>query len=116
MMNRYKDFWQVTQDGLVYSAHALKLDPDRRQADTSDGRLHDAGGVPGRQARASATEVDGLHLAVPVERRAEDAAGGDDKARASRTCWTRSSAWTRSRCSSQTRRVYELASTHLQDA
>jgi len=26
MMNRYKDFWQVTQDGLVYSAHALKLD------------------------------------------------------------------------------------------
>ncbi len=26
MMNRYKDFWQVTQDGLVYAAHALKLD------------------------------------------------------------------------------------------
>src|SRR6266852_3147723 len=26
MMNRYKDFWQLTQDGLVYSAHALKLD------------------------------------------------------------------------------------------
>src|SRR6267154_164486 len=26
MMNRYKDFWQVTQDGLVYSAKALKLD------------------------------------------------------------------------------------------
>src|SRR5436309_1408262 len=26
VMNRYKDFWQVTQDGLVYSAHALKLD------------------------------------------------------------------------------------------
>src|SRR6266700_6932141 len=26
MMNRYKDFWQVTQDGLVYSAHALQLD------------------------------------------------------------------------------------------
>src|SRR5438477_12462624 len=25
-MNRYKDFWQVTQDGLVYSAKALKLD------------------------------------------------------------------------------------------
>jgi 2-haloacid dehalogenase len=26
MMNRYKDFWQVTQDGLVYSALSLKLD------------------------------------------------------------------------------------------
>jgi 2-haloacid dehalogenase len=26
MMNRYKDFWQVTQDGLVYSAQSLKLD------------------------------------------------------------------------------------------
>src|SRR5215813_14129314 len=26
MMNRYKDFWQLTQDGLVYSAKALKLD------------------------------------------------------------------------------------------
>jgi len=26
MMNRYKDFWQVTQDGLVYSAKSLKLD------------------------------------------------------------------------------------------
>jgi 2-haloacid dehalogenase len=32
MMNRYKDFWQVTQDGLVYAARALglHLDPARR--------------------------------------------------------------------------------------
>ena len=32
MMNRYKDFWQLTQDGLVYAAHALKLEltPDTR--------------------------------------------------------------------------------------
>jgi len=28
MMDRYKDFWQVTQDGLVYAARALKLDLD----------------------------------------------------------------------------------------
>jgi 2-haloacid dehalogenase len=28
MMNRYKDFWQVTQDGLVYAAHALGLHLD----------------------------------------------------------------------------------------
>ena len=26
MMDRYKDFWQITEDGLVYSAHILKLD------------------------------------------------------------------------------------------
>jgi 2-haloacid dehalogenase len=38
MMNRYKDFWQVTQDGLVYAAHSLKLDLD---ADKST-RLMDA--------------------------------------------------------------------------
>ena len=32
MMNRYKDFWQVTQDGLVYAAHSLglHLDADNR--------------------------------------------------------------------------------------
>jgi len=28
MMNRYKDFSQVTQDGLVYAAHALQLELD----------------------------------------------------------------------------------------
>src|SRR5712691_9011160 len=26
MMDRYKDFWQITQDGLVYAARSLKLD------------------------------------------------------------------------------------------
>jgi len=26
MMNRYKDFWQLTNDGLVYAAKSLKLD------------------------------------------------------------------------------------------
>jgi 2-haloacid dehalogenase len=26
MMNRYVDFWQITQDALVYSANALKLE------------------------------------------------------------------------------------------
>ena len=26
LMNRYKDFWQITQDGLMYSAQSLKLD------------------------------------------------------------------------------------------
>jgi len=28
MMNRYKNFWQITHDGLVYAAHALELDLD----------------------------------------------------------------------------------------
>jgi 2-haloacid dehalogenase len=34
MMNRYKDFWQLTNDGLVYAAKSLKLpmsDENRRQ-------------------------------------------------------------------------------------
>src|SRR5439155_17261194 len=26
LMNRYKDFWQLTRDGLVYAAKSLKLD------------------------------------------------------------------------------------------
>jgi 2-haloacid dehalogenase len=26
VMGQYRDFWQLTEDGLVYSAHALKLD------------------------------------------------------------------------------------------
>ena len=26
LMNRYKDFWQLTEDGLVYAAQSLKLD------------------------------------------------------------------------------------------
>ena len=32
VMDRYKDFWQVTQDGLVYATHALglQLDADKR--------------------------------------------------------------------------------------
>lgn len=34
LMNRYKDFWQLTEDGLIYSAQSLKLDltPDKRAA------------------------------------------------------------------------------------
>jgi len=33
LMGRYKDFWQVTEDGLVYAAKSLKLDltPEKRQ-------------------------------------------------------------------------------------
>lgn len=33
MMDRYKDFWQVTEDGLVYAANSLKLEltADRRR-------------------------------------------------------------------------------------
>jgi 2-haloacid dehalogenase len=32
LMNRYQDFWQITDDGLVYSADSLKLDlsPEKR--------------------------------------------------------------------------------------
>jgi 2-haloacid dehalogenase len=38
MMNRYKDFWQLTQDGLAYAAQSLKLDLTAEKRD----RLMDA--------------------------------------------------------------------------
>ena len=64
MMNRYKDFWQVTQDGLVYSAHALKLDltADKRT------RLMDAymtlAAFPDVKPGLQQLKSMGLHLAV----------------------------------------------------
>jgi len=64
MMNRYKDFWQLTQDGLVYSAHALKLDltADKRT------RLMDAymtlAAFPDVKPGLAQLKAMGLHLAV----------------------------------------------------
>jgi 2-haloacid dehalogenase len=64
MMNRYKDFWQVTQDGLVYSANALKLDltADRRT------RLMDAymtlAAFPDVKPGFQQLKSMGVHLAV----------------------------------------------------
>jgi 2-haloacid dehalogenase len=40
MMNRYEDFWQLTEDGLVYSARSLKLDlTHEKRARLIDGYL-----------------------------------------------------------------------------
>jgi 2-haloacid dehalogenase len=64
MMNRYKDFWQLTQDGLVYSARALKLDltADRQK------RLMDAymtlAAFPDVKAGLQQLKSMGLRLAV----------------------------------------------------
>src|SRR5690348_5193138 len=39
--DRYADFWQVTDDALVYTAHALKLDlTSERKARLLDAYLH----------------------------------------------------------------------------
>ena len=64
MMNRYKDFWQVTQDGLVYAAHSLTLDltADKR------GRLMDAyltlAAFPDVRPGLQQLKARGLRLAV----------------------------------------------------
>jgi 2-haloacid dehalogenase len=64
MMNRYKDFWQVTQDGLVYSAHSLKLD---LTADTR-ARLMDAyltlAAFPDVRPGLQQLKAQGLRLAI----------------------------------------------------
>src|SRR4029078_3684369 len=57
MMNRYKDFWQVTQEGLVYAARALRLELDAAKRT----RLMDAyttlAAVPDGQPRRHAVEA-----------------------------------------------------------
>ena len=64
MMDRYKDFWQVTQDGLVYSAHSLKLD---LTADTR-ARLMDAyltlAAFPDVRPGLQQLKAQGLRLAI----------------------------------------------------
>ena len=64
MMNRYEDFWQVTQDGLAYAAHSLKLDLD---ADKRT-RLMDAyltlAAFPDVQPGLQRLKAMGLRLAV----------------------------------------------------
>src|SRR5262245_16098028 len=64
MMNRYKDFWQLTQDGLVYAARALKVDltAERRM------RLMEAymtlAAFPDVKPGLQQLKAMGLHLAV----------------------------------------------------
>ena len=64
MMNRYKDFWQLTQDGLVYAAESLKLDltPGKRA------RLMDAylilSAFPDVEPSLRRLKAQGLKLAI----------------------------------------------------
>jgi len=63
-MNRYKDFWQVTQDGLAYSAKSLRLDltADKRT------RLMDAyltlAAFPDVKPGLQQLKAQGVHLAI----------------------------------------------------
>jgi 2-haloacid dehalogenase len=64
MMGRYKDFWQVTQDGLVYSAHSLELDLTAEKRT----RLMDAyltlAAFPDVKPGLQQLKAQGLHLAI----------------------------------------------------
>ena len=76
LMGRHADFWQVTEDGLVYASKSLGLDltADKRQ------QLMDAylilTAFPDVRPGLEALKQAGVRVAIPVERRAEDAPGG----------------------------------------
>ena len=90
LMGRHRDFWRLTEDGLVYAAKSLGLDltPDKRR------RLLDAyltlaafpDVKPGLQA-LQRTRAPARH---PLQWRAEDAGGGGPERRASPISSTRS--------------------------
>ena len=64
MMNRYKDFWQVTQDGLAYSAKSLKLDlTAEKRTRLMDGYLTLAA-FPDVKPGLQQLEAQGLRLAI----------------------------------------------------
>ena len=64
MMDRYKDFSQVTQDGLVYAAHALQLELDsKRRAQLMDAYMTLAA-FPDVKPGLQQLKATGLHLAV----------------------------------------------------
>jgi len=63
-MGRYKDFWRLTQDGLVYSAHSLKLDlTDEKRARLMDAYLTLAA-FPDVRPGLQQLKAQGLRLAV----------------------------------------------------
>ena len=49
LMGRYKDFWQLTEDGLLYAAKSLKLDLTASKQRQLDGCLLEPHGVSRRQ-------------------------------------------------------------------
>ena len=64
LMNRYKDFWQLTNDGLVYAAKSLKLDlTDDKRKQLMDAYLRLAA-FPDVKPGLEALKKRGLRLAI----------------------------------------------------
>jgi FMN phosphatase YigB (HAD superfamily) len=53
LMGRHRDFWGLTEDGLVWASKNLKVDltADRKKQQATDGRLFESRSLPGRKAR-----------------------------------------------------------------
>ena len=64
LMGRHRDFWQLTEDGLVYASNSLKLDltPEKRQR-LMEAYLHLAA-FPDVKPGLEALKKQGLHLAI----------------------------------------------------
>jgi 2-haloacid dehalogenase len=51
LMGRHRDFWGLTEDGLVWASKNLKLELTADKKKATDGRLFESHGLPRRKAR-----------------------------------------------------------------
>lgn len=51
LMGRHRDFWGLTEDGLVWASKKPEARADGRQKKATDGRLFESHGLPRRKAR-----------------------------------------------------------------
>ena len=80
LMGRHRDFWRLTEDGLVYARKSLGARPHARQARAPAGRLPDPRRLPRREAGPRGPEAARPSPRHPVQRRAQDAGGGGPSA------------------------------------
>ena len=64
MMDRYKDFWQVTEDGLAYSARSLKLDLTAEKRERLMRAYLTLASFPDVQPGLEQLKAQGLRLAI----------------------------------------------------
>src|SRR5262249_28066603 len=51
LMGRHRDFWGLTEDGMVFAAKSLNLDLTADKKEAADGGLPEPRRLPGREAR-----------------------------------------------------------------
>ena len=111
LMGRYEDFWQVTQDGLVFACRSLGLAPLTASDRPPDAGVFDAESLPGDPRRPGGPGR--CSLLDSLQRHAEDARQRGPKRRVWRAGSSMSSAWTRFAPTSRSPAVYQLAETRL---